>query len=890
VLLFTLVFGTEAIPHEPFILARIQLQRPGDLDRLGSLGLDIIRVERGKYIEFVTHEEEIERLRGMGFEVQVLIEDMEAHYARGRKGDNFGAFHTYSETVDELDAIHTAYPHITTEKISLGTSHEGRDIWAIKVSDNPDLQEDEPEVLLDALHHAREVITVEVLLNTLNHLCENYGTDPTVTFLVDHRQIWFVPIVNPDGFVYNETVFPNGGGMWRKNRRDNPGSSWGVDPNRNYPYEWGGVGSSGDPSDDNYRGPYAGSEPEVQAMMNFIENHQFVTQNSYHSVVGIILIPWAYTNQHTADDSLFRIIGNEMARDSGYETGQPGEILYRCSGVTCDWSYGDTSARPKVYAFSTEVGGSGFWPLESEIPSLVQENLHSDLYLMQVAGPYPAYQGYAIQDGRGDGQVDPGESVLMTVTLKNDTPLFEAPGVSAVLRTDDAYVQLSDAHSDFGDIVPHAAADNGTDPYAFSVDPACPQGHLAVFELEISADGAEVTTRAQIKVLVGQLTGIYANDFESFSDWTEDPTHTASTGDFVRIDPNPTSYQPGDDTTLDPGIYAWITGQNENSGIDDVDGGISATRSPVIDLSTHDGAHLSMMYFHGQRDQGDDPTGDFFRIDLSNDGGTTYPINLVFFGDETTSAHWRSLELNLHHLIALSDQMRIRVQVSEGPPQGDIVEGGIDDVQIVAGSGNTAPPAPVPLEPMQGDTVFSWTPTLTVENVVDPDGDTVVYGFRVYGDSLLTDLVAFVDGIPPGGGTTSWRLDVPPASDFTYWWRSFAEDDTERSAASEPARFHFVSYGPPPVRDITIVAVDTCIALLWSPVAEAVGYVVYRDSLAGFSPGSEDSLAQIADTTYLDCDTLSKGYYVIRAVDAGGQKSEDSMQVGQFGKELQTAP
>jgi len=895
ILLLTVVVlpaaGRAAPSHRPFMLARIPARTAGELERLGTLALDIVRVEPNRFVEIVTHGDQVTKLRGLGFDVHILVTDLEAHYARGRKGDNFGAFHTYSETVAKLDAIHAAYPEITAEKISLGTTHEGRDIWAIKVSDHPELQEDEPEVLFDGLHHAREVITVEVVLNTLEHLCQNYGTDPDITFLVDHRQIWLVPIVNPDGFVYNETNWPSGGGMWRKNRRDNGGGSFGVDLNRNYPYQWGGAGSSGDPDEDTYRGPSPGSEPEVQAMMNFIEDHQFVTQNSYHSVVGAILFPWGYTTSYCPEDALFRAMAQKMARDSQYETGTCYDILhYLASGGTDDWSYGDTAAKPKIYAFTTEVGGSEFWPSGGEIDELCQENLYSDLYLIQAADFFLTLDAYAVQDSAGNDRVDPGETALITVAVKNESPLESAPGVTVTLRTDDAYVQLIDAQSSLGTIGTDDVADNGSDPFSFHVGTDCPQWRRLDFTLEIAENGGGASREFELSFRAGQPVVLAANDFEVSSDWTQDPGHTAVGGAFVRIDPNPTPYQPGDDTTPDPGIYALVTGQNSNPGDDDVDGGISAIRSPVYDLSVHPGAELALMYFFGQRDEGDDPDGDFFRIDLSNDGGATFPVNLVSYGDETVSGVWRSLEVDLDQEMALTDQMCLRVQVSEGPAAGDLIEGGIDDVLIAIGTDNRPPPAPVPVGPSAGDTVSSWTPALTVENVVDPDGGPVTYGYRLYTDSLLTGLVAAVDGITPGPGATSWSVDPPPASHATYWWRALAADSTEAGSYSPPASFHFVSSGPPPVSDLTIRKTAACVALTWSPPAEAVGYVIYRDSLAGFDPGPEDSLSQVADTIYLDCDAVDKAYYVIRAVDAAGQKSENSAQVGRFGKELLAVP
>ncbi len=136
------------------------------------------------------------------------------------------------------DSLARMHPEVVSPRWSIGQSHEGRDIWCLRVSDNPTVDEDEPEILLDGLHHAREIITSEFALMFVAHLAESYGTDPVATWLVDHRELYVVPIVNPDGLMYNEQTEPQGGGMWRKNRRDNGDGSRGVDLNRNYPYAW----------------------------------------------------------------------------------------------------------------------------------------------------------------------------------------------------------------------------------------------------------------------------------------------------------------------------------------------------------------------------------------------------------------------------------------------------------------------------------------------------------------------------------------------------------------------------------------------------------------------------------------------------------------------------
>jgi hypothetical protein len=306
--------------------------------------------------------------------------------------------------------------------------------------------------------------------------------------------------------------------------------------------------------------------------------------------------------------------------------------------------------------------------------------------------------------------------------------------------------------------------------------------------VEITAAG-ELTIHRDLSLVVGVPSYFYLQDFEDAAGgWEQDPSHTATTGAFVRIDPNPTEFQPGDDTTPDPGIYGWITGQNSSVGVDDVDNGVSATRSPLIDLSGLTSARLVMNYFHGQRDQGDDP-GDFFRIDLSNDGGASYPVNLVAIGDVTSSPAWHELAVDLEDLLPLTASMRIRVQAADGIAEGDIVEGGIDDVAVLdRGSGNEPPGAPALVSPPNGAIGLPPSPVLTVANATDPEGDPLTYGFRVYADPLLTELVRSVDGVPSGSGQTSWTVS-PPLADGTYYWRVFAADPELRGPYMPKASF-----------------------------------------------------------------------------------------------------
>ena len=116
----------------------------------------------------------------------------------------------------------------------------------------------EPKLLYNAIHHAREPASLSNIIFYMWYLLERYSIDPEVKYLVDNTQMYFVPCINPDGYIYNENTDPDGGGLWRKNRR-NHGGHYGVDLNRNYGFNWGfnNQGSSSSSQSETYRGDSA---------------------------------------------------------------------------------------------------------------------------------------------------------------------------------------------------------------------------------------------------------------------------------------------------------------------------------------------------------------------------------------------------------------------------------------------------------------------------------------------------------------------------------------------------------------------------------------------------------------------------------------------------------
>jgi hypothetical protein len=209
--------------------------------------------------------------------------EIERERSAGGEGVPDPGYYTVAEIEAAIDAQVALHPaRARKENISAlpggSLTHEGRPIHALKVSDNVASDEDEPAIVIAAQHHARELNSPVMVIGAMQRILAAYGVNTALTTLVDGYELWFVPMVNPDGVNHVWTVDD----MWRKNRRNN-GGSFGVDLNRNYPTLWGLCGASTTPSSDTYRGPSAGSEPEVDAMRNLIARLRPELYLDYHS-------------------------------------------------------------------------------------------------------------------------------------------------------------------------------------------------------------------------------------------------------------------------------------------------------------------------------------------------------------------------------------------------------------------------------------------------------------------------------------------------------------------------------------------------------------------------------------------------------------------------------
>lgn len=396
----------------PYVRVKFEATK-AQLLKISKDGVDLEHLTKtGKYLFLEVSREEMQTLRKTIKSIELVETDLSTYYANralidlnkntensmnvvpppGFKLGSMGGFLTYSEMVSMLDSMRRKYPTLISVKKSIGNTLENNVQYVVKISDNPDKEEaQEKQVLYDAMHHAREPQAMMQMMYYMWYIMDRYvNQDPLAKYIIDNRELYFIPIVNPDGYLYNQSTNPNGGGMWRKNRSSNSDGTRGVDLNRNYSYDWGydDNGSSPQGNSNTFRGPSAFSEPETQNMRNFVNSKKIKSNLSYHTFGGYLIYPFgAKENYYTPDSTMFRLYADSLTKENGYSAGTVFETLnYFANGGSCDWMYGDTS-HSKIFSFTPEVGFSndGFWPLPSRIIPLCEENIAPNLSLATYA-------------------------------------------------------------------------------------------------------------------------------------------------------------------------------------------------------------------------------------------------------------------------------------------------------------------------------------------------------------------------------------------------------------------------------------------------------------------------------------------------------------------------
>jgi carboxypeptidase T len=340
------------------------------------LGLDIWQV-KPDYVVLRASEEQAARLRQMGYTTEEVVET-ENHLATFATADAIAAYHSAETLESDLRQLAESQPEIA-ELHEIGRSLEDRPIWALRIGER---RGSEHKLLFMGCHHAREWISVEVAYLLAEHLVTGANQAPVRDWL-QRGEIWVAPMVNPDGHEFSRTQ----NRLWRKNRRQNPDGSIGVDPNRNYGYMWGTLDvntSSHVPRDETYVGPRAFSEPETQAVRNVVARELFRGVITYHSFSQLILYPWGYTNEPAPDAFAGLKMAEVAKRMAQLIQGVHGTVytpeqssqLYPTAGDTTDWTYGEYG----IPSFTIElrpdsIAHGGFLLPPAQIQPTFEENL-----------------------------------------------------------------------------------------------------------------------------------------------------------------------------------------------------------------------------------------------------------------------------------------------------------------------------------------------------------------------------------------------------------------------------------------------------------------------------------------------------------------------------------
>ncbi|MER8033491.1 M14 family metallopeptidase [Streptomyces hydrogenans] len=374
---------------------------PAARSALTATGVSIDEVD-ARSVVVSADARELARLKALGYEPVALPAPPDrGEAARSALGPlDFPSadakYHNYAEMTAEIDQRLAAYPSIMSKRV-IGKSYQGRDIVAIKISDNVAVDENEPEVLFTHHQHAREHLTVEMALYLLRELGAGYGTDPRVTAAVNGREIWIVPDLNPDGGEYD--IASGSYRSWRKNRQPNSGSSYvGTDMNRNWDYKWGCCGgSSGTKSSETYRGAAPESAPEVKVVADFVRSRvvggtqQIKAGVDFHTYSELVLWPFGWTYADTATGmtqdarDAFAAVGRSMAASNGY-TAEQSSDLYITDGSIDDYLWG----AHKIFGYTFEMypassGGGGFYPPDEVIERETSRNRDAVLQLLENA-------------------------------------------------------------------------------------------------------------------------------------------------------------------------------------------------------------------------------------------------------------------------------------------------------------------------------------------------------------------------------------------------------------------------------------------------------------------------------------------------------------------------
>ncbi len=644
--------------------------------------LDLVLMSDGEgigQVDYLVAPEKLPGLAASGVHYEIMHPNVQAVYDAERArlaaaGDVdprsrgwFDDYKTYDQIVAFLDALVTDYPDLVTKE-QIGTSWEGRPIWAITVT-SP-VGGNKPALSFNAMAHAREWVGPTTVLYIVDRLVRNYNADPEIRAILDELVLYVCPTMNPDGYIYSW----NYNRQWRKTRRPNGDGTYGVDWNRNFSVGWGGPGASSDPGSLVYHGTAPFSEPETQALRDFILAHPDIAAHiDFHSYSQLILRPYGYDYIEAPgpDGTLHQQLGDDMA-DAIYSvhgktyTSTPAYDLYLASGICSDWAYEEGGA----LAWTIELRDTGQYgfvlPPEQIIPT-GEENFAAILVLADWARTLVGTTIH-LPDGLPESLLADGPTyVNVEIVAVGENLVTGSPTVYFRHSNMESFTALPLTHVDgnlYQATLPASACGNNPEFYFAA------EGDVegTVYD---PPSGQFDPYRRPVGVFVELLT----DDFETAQGWT--PVNLgASSGDWERGVPvgDPTwPYGPTEDG--DGSGQCLLT--DNGAGNTDVDAGAVAVVSPTLDLSA---GNTQISYDYYLRLSNDTGGVDRLVVEIDSNNGNG-PWTEIARHDTDGGTTWRHHVIDQTDLdaagVTLTSTMRIRFIANDATPQS-VVEAGVD--------------------------------------------------------------------------------------------------------------------------------------------------------------------------------------------------------------------
>jgi hypothetical protein len=676
-------------------VAAVRVASTRDVLTLRALSDDLwscgpIRVPQGGTSEVPARfsPAQLEALKASGLAFRVLIPDVQVLIdaerarlagAQGAKGGGgadgpgwFADYKNYTQISQYIDTLVALRPDLAT-RVSAGNSLEGRSIYGLKLTSavgGPN----KPAIYFESMQHAREWISGASVMYVADRLVRDYDADANLRRILDTFEVYIIPVCNPDGYEYTWT----NNRLWRKNRRPNAGGSFGVDNNRNWGSGWGGEGASTAPNSDTYRGTAPFSEPETQALRDFVlARPNIVYAMDVHSFSQLVLSAYGFTSAPAPDAAMFAELdaGTVQAFEAPYGTdfvgGPTYTTIYPASGVASDWFYvgadriGHGSELRDTGQFGFVLPPDQIVPSGNEVLSVVR--FIADWLIDNTVK-------FSVVSRPSTIAPDASAPVQVNIFAGASAP---TPGTQTL------WYRLGRA----GPFTPVALTPTDGNSYNGTL-PGGPCNALVQYYFSTQTTAGltftepALGTAAPFEAVVAGSVVVLSDGGESDTGWTLGAAgDTATSGQWTRGNPNGTAAQPEDAFA---GTNCFFTGQGTPGGPDgaaDVDGGFTTLITPTLNLAGLNAPVISYARWY-DNSSGASPNQDVFRISVSNNNGASWTaVETVGPSGPQTGGGWFTSSFTVSDLLPPTAQMKLRFVAEDANP-GSLVEAAVDELKV----------------------------------------------------------------------------------------------------------------------------------------------------------------------------------------------------------------